>query len=241
MKYQNFLSWTLRQNWCNLKSQKLFKLHTVCTCSCRSFFSCTRATIFSSSLLLLASDLASSSFVLSNSSFIMASSFSVPTLIKRGFNLKYSFIQGHCLTLMNARMLYWMQRMDSLKPRWSISTVNKAHLWAARAGRGHTPVVKHFFQLKSVEVSPAQSLDPCDQLSQTIISHLFQDTQQTCLEEHLQPKNRQHSLLRLHFKAMHVSLSCGKVKHLPSCAQICTEYDLSQWKTATFHTPSCYQ
>lgn len=118
----------------------VFQSRTICTCSCRSFFSCTTVTIFSSSSFLLVSDLVSSSFVLWNSSFIVAISFSVSTLFKRGFILKYNFIQGQCLTFMNARMLYWMQQMDSLKSIGSISTVKKApfekpdltedtHLW----------------------------------------------------------------------------------------------------------------
>ncbi|KAK4811757.1 hypothetical protein QYF61_005325 [Mycteria americana] len=36
-------------------------------------------------------------------------------LFSKGLILKNSFIQGQCLTFMNARMLYWMQKMDSLK------------------------------------------------------------------------------------------------------------------------------
>ncbi|KAK4811756.1 hypothetical protein QYF61_005324 [Mycteria americana] len=72
-------------------------------------------TIFSSNSFLFASDFASSSLVFSNSSFMLAISFSDSALFSKGLILKNSFIQGQCLTFMNARMLYWMQKMDSLK------------------------------------------------------------------------------------------------------------------------------
>ncbi|EDM04787.1 rCG32848 [Rattus norvegicus] len=45
---------------------------------------------------------------------MLAISFSVSALFKRGLILKYSFIQGQCFTFMKARTLYWMQKMDSL-------------------------------------------------------------------------------------------------------------------------------
>lgn len=87
---------------------------TVWTCNWRSFFSCSRDTIFSSSSFRRASDLASSSLALSKSSFMVAISFSASALFSRGLILKNRFIQGQCLTFIKDRMLYWMQKMESL-------------------------------------------------------------------------------------------------------------------------------
>lgn len=105
------------KNFCNVVHSAR-RVLTDWTWSCRSFFSFNRVTIFSSSSFLFASDLASSSLVFWNSSFMVAISFSVSALFSRGLILKKSFIQGQCLTFMKARMLYWMQKMDSLKFNW---------------------------------------------------------------------------------------------------------------------------
>lgn len=88
-------------------------------------FSSTPVTIFSFSSFFLVSDLAYSSSVLLNSSFIMAISFSVSTLFKRSFILKYSFVHGQCLTFENVWMLHWMQKTDSPKAKQSTSTVKE--------------------------------------------------------------------------------------------------------------------
>ncbi len=101
---------------CDIFSRMQEKLTDV-TCNCRSFFSCSRVTIFSSSSFFLASAFARSPFIFSKFSFMAAISFSVSALFSRGLILKYSFIHGQCFTFMNERMLYWMEKMDSLDHR----------------------------------------------------------------------------------------------------------------------------
>lgn len=96
------------------KNQQQPKSLTACTWSCRSFFSCSRDTIFSSSSLRRASDFSSASLRRANSSFMVAISFSVSALFSSGLILKNSFIHGQFLTLMKARMFHWIISRESL-------------------------------------------------------------------------------------------------------------------------------
>ncbi|KAL0596835.1 hypothetical protein AAY473_032162 [Plecturocebus cupreus] len=119
---------------------------------------------------------------------MVAISFSVSALLRRGLILKKSFIHGQCLTFMNERMLYWMQKMDSLKTRLGLflrETPPPSRKSSCLNKDPAEPPLHHLLEFHTHEKPSAHSLCPGDQFGQAVIPHLFQGSQQASLEEHL--------------------------------------------------------
>lgn len=53
-----------------------------------------------------------------------------------------------------------------------------------------SPALHNLLELNAHELAPGLGLDAGDDAAQPLISHLFQQPQQPCLEEHLQARGR---------------------------------------------------